>query len=44
MRSPADRFSALLTPAITIFAGIVVGGLAYLVMTAVLSLNEIALQ
>ena len=34
----------LLTPAITVFAGIVVGGLAYLVLTAVVSLNEVAFQ
>jgi general secretion pathway protein F len=43
-RARVERIAALLTPAITVFAGVVVGGLAYLVMTAVLSLNEIALQ
>jgi general secretion pathway protein F len=42
-RAHVERLSALLTPAITVFAGFVVGGLAYLVMTAVLSLNDIAL-
>lgn len=43
-RAQIERFSALLTPAITVFAGIVVGGLAYLVLTAVVSLNEVAFQ
>jgi len=43
-RARIERFSALLTPAITVFAGIVVGGLAYLVLTAVVSLNEVAFQ
>ncbi|MGN8119801.1 type II secretion system F family protein [Labrys sp. 22185] len=39
-----QRFSALLTPAITVFAGLVVGALAYLVLSAVVSLNEVAFQ
>lgn len=42
--SRIQRFSALLTPAITVFAGIVVGSLAYLVLSAVVSLNEVAFQ
>lgn len=42
--SRIQRFGALLTPAITVFAGVVVGTLAYLVLSAVVSLNEVAFQ
>ncbi|MDQ0473533.1 type II secretion system F family protein [Labrys wisconsinensis] len=44
VRARIERFGALLTPAITVFAGAVVGGLAYMVLTAVTSLNEVAFQ
>jgi type II secretory pathway component PulF len=44
VRIRVERFVALLTPSATVFAGLIVGGLAYLVVTAVLSLNEVALQ
>ena len=43
-QSRIQRFSALLTPAITVFAGLVVGTLAWLVLSAVVSLNEVAFQ
>lgn len=39
-----DRLLALLTPAITIFLGVLVGGLVISVMTALLSMNELSVQ
>jgi general secretion pathway protein F len=38
------RYTALLTPAMTIFMGLLIGGLVVSVMTALLSINEIAVQ
>jgi len=39
-----DRMLVLLTPAITIFLGLLVGGLVTSVMTALLSINELSAQ
>jgi general secretion pathway protein F len=38
------RYTAMLTPLMTIFMGLLIGGLAVSVMTALLSINEIAVQ
>lgn len=38
------RYSAMLTPLMTIFMGLLIGGLVVSVMTALLSVNEIAIQ
>jgi general secretion pathway protein F len=38
------RYTALLTPLMTIFMGLLIGGLVVSVMTALLSINEIAVQ
>lgn len=43
-RRTVDRFVAILTPALTIFLGFAIGGLILSVMTALLSVNEIAIQ
>ncbi len=39
-----DRLLALMTPAITIFLGILIGGLVVSVMTALLGINELSIQ
>ena len=38
------RLTAMLTPALTIIMGLLIGGLVVSVMTALLSINEIAVQ
>lgn len=43
-KKSSERFLAILTPAITIFIGLAIGGLILSVMTALLSINELAVQ
>ncbi len=43
-REQLNRFIAMLTPALTIVMGIVIGGLVVSVMTALLAINELAIQ
>jgi general secretion pathway protein F len=43
-RSAIMRHTAMLTPLMTIFMGLLIGGLAVSVMTALLSINELAVQ
>jgi general secretion pathway protein F len=43
-RERLNRFIAMLTPALTIVMGIVIGGLVVSVMTALLAINELAIQ
>jgi general secretion pathway protein F len=42
VRTRVDRLFTLLTPVITIFMGVVIGGLIMSIMTAVLSVNDLA--
>jgi general secretion pathway protein F len=43
-RERLNRFISMLTPALTIVMGIVIGGLVVSVMTALLAINELAIQ
>jgi general secretion pathway protein F len=43
-RNAMMRYTAVLTPLMTIFMGLLIGGLVVSVMTALLSINEIAVQ
>jgi general secretion pathway protein F len=44
VQTATARYAAMLTPIMTIVMGILIGGLAVSVMTALLSINEIAVQ
>jgi general secretion pathway protein F len=44
IRHTLDRLLAFLVPGLTIFLGLIVGGLVASMMTAILSLNDLALQ
>jgi general secretion pathway protein F len=44
VQSAITRYTAMLTPAMTIVMGLLIGGLVVSVMTALLSINEIAIQ
>ena len=43
-RRRIERMVSVLTPALTIFMGLVIGGLVVAVMTALLAINDLALQ